>query len=306
MNYGLPYMGSKNGIAEWVISKLPKADNLYDLFCGGGAVTHASLLTNKFKRTYMNDINPAAVLFIEAAKGKFHNENRWISREDFFKLKDKEPYVAYVWSFGNSMKGYLYNESNERIKKALWFAVVFNDYSLAEQMNIPFKKSTLKDTKQRRLDIMRHWKKYGIKQIRNEHKKAVLQKGLQRGLQSLESLERLQRLQSLEFSNKSYNQVEIQPNSVIYCDIPYRGTATYTANENGFNHEAFYKWAKSQKELVVISEYSMPAGFTCIAKCTKRNTLSATANTKAIEKLFVPDNQIELYNQMMNNERETL
>ena len=33
--YGLPYMGSKNQIAEWVVAQLPSAENFYDLFCGG-------------------------------------------------------------------------------------------------------------------------------------------------------------------------------------------------------------------------------------------------------------------------------
>ena len=35
MVYGLPYMGSKNKIAKNIVRLLPKADNLYDLFCGG-------------------------------------------------------------------------------------------------------------------------------------------------------------------------------------------------------------------------------------------------------------------------------
>lgn len=33
--YGMPYMGSKNGIAEKIIDILPKAPVLYDLFGGG-------------------------------------------------------------------------------------------------------------------------------------------------------------------------------------------------------------------------------------------------------------------------------
>lgn len=37
MVYGMPYMGSKSKIAEWVIENLPASDNLYDLF-GGAAV----------------------------------------------------------------------------------------------------------------------------------------------------------------------------------------------------------------------------------------------------------------------------
>lgn len=37
--YGLPYKGSKSRITEWVVSNLPRADTLVDLFCGGCAVT---------------------------------------------------------------------------------------------------------------------------------------------------------------------------------------------------------------------------------------------------------------------------
>jgi len=32
--FGIPYMGSKSTIAEWVISHLPPADNLVDLCAG--------------------------------------------------------------------------------------------------------------------------------------------------------------------------------------------------------------------------------------------------------------------------------
>ena len=292
MNYGLPYMGSKNGIAEWVLSKMPKREHLYDLFCGGCAITHAALFTNKFKTIHANDLNPASKLFIDAAKGKYHNETRWISRKEFERLKDKEPYVAYVWSFGNNMKGYLYSPQNERIKKALWQAIVFNDYSLADEIGMPIKRTKETELKKRRLDIMQHWKKYGVKKI---DKRCELQslESLER-LQSLQSLERLERLQSLEYTNKSYNEVEIKENSLIYCDIPYKLTASYVVGS--FNHEEFYEWAKRQSELVMISEYSMPKGFTCVAQIQKRNTLST--NQKAVEKLFVPDNQIELYNQL--------
>lgn len=36
MTYGLPYKGSKNRIAEKIISVLPSADYFIDLFGGGG------------------------------------------------------------------------------------------------------------------------------------------------------------------------------------------------------------------------------------------------------------------------------
>lgn len=44
MRYGIPYMGSKNAIADDIVNILPKADNLYDLFCGGCAITHCAIL----------------------------------------------------------------------------------------------------------------------------------------------------------------------------------------------------------------------------------------------------------------------
>ena len=48
MNYGLPYQGSKNAIAEWVIGQLPEAETFVDLFCGGCAITHAAMLSGKY------------------------------------------------------------------------------------------------------------------------------------------------------------------------------------------------------------------------------------------------------------------
>lgn len=35
MRYGVPYKGSKNSIAEWVVANLPNAECFVDLFLGG-------------------------------------------------------------------------------------------------------------------------------------------------------------------------------------------------------------------------------------------------------------------------------
>ena len=120
-------------------------------------------------------------------------------------------------------------------------------------------------------------------------------------LQSLERLQSLQSLQRLEFTNLSYKDVKILPDSVIYCDIPYRNTATYTINDGGFDYEEFYNWAQNQKELVIISEYQMPEGFTCIGQKLKRSILSATANNEVKECLFIPTKQLNLYNNLNNS-----
>lgn len=119
MNYGLPYKGSKNSIAKWVISNLPASHTFVDLFAGGCAVTHAAILSGKFGRFIANDITEHPQVFRDAIAGKYRNECRWISRENFFRLKDDDPYVRLCWSFGNNMQSYLYAPEVERFKKHL-------------------------------------------------------------------------------------------------------------------------------------------------------------------------------------------
>lgn len=119
MRYGLPYQGSKNKIAPWVLEHLPQADTLVDLFAGGCAVTHCAMLSGMFERIIANDITDSVTLFQDALDGKYKNESRWISREDFMRLKDTDPYVRIVWSFGNNQEDYLYSRDIESYKKAV-------------------------------------------------------------------------------------------------------------------------------------------------------------------------------------------
>lgn len=117
MRYGVPYRGSKNKIAQWVVSNLPAGDTLIDLFAGGCAVTHAALLSGKWNHIVENDIGDGPQLFMDAVHGKYANEKRWISREDFHRLKDSDPYVSLCWSFGNNRRDYLYSKEIEPWKK---------------------------------------------------------------------------------------------------------------------------------------------------------------------------------------------
>ena len=136
MRYGVPYQGSKNKIAEWVIDNLPEDEILVDLFAGGCAVTHAAMLSGKWDKIIANDIGDAPELFVDAINGKYADEKRWISREDFQNLKDADAYVSLCWSFGNNRSGYLYAQEVEPWKKALHYARVFGDNSLLLEMGI--------------------------------------------------------------------------------------------------------------------------------------------------------------------------
>ena len=319
MKYGLPYKGSKNKLAPKIFELFPQKKNFYDLFCGGGAMTHYGMLHNKFEKFIINDINPMCpTLFFDAVNGKFKNETRWISREDF--LNSNEPYVKYCWSFGNNLRGYLYGEEIEPYKKACHYAIVFDDFSLIKELCPEVYGVTkealngIKNIKKRRLafgpSVIKELKRLGdwdLVQNNPLYKSAHWRSGKLDGknndlqsLQSLESLERLQslqsleRLESLEQFSTDYQNVNIYKDSVIYCDIPYEGTDGY--NGIDFDFERFYSWCEKQTEPVFISSYKMPEDrFVCIATFEHRSILSPTANNKVLEKVFIPKHQSKEY-----------
>ena len=287
--YGLPYQGSKNAIAEKIVDLLPTAENFYDLFAGGCAITHRALIENRWKNYYANDINDIPQLFLDSISGKYKDEKRWISREDFMRLKDTDLYVSLCWSFGNNRKDYLYSKEVEPWKKALHYARVFNDCSLLKEMGIQ------SDGSQK--DVRKHHEEYKQKYINYMRLKdsniSIMQlerlQNLNR-LQSLESLERLQSLQSLQslqISQKSYDEIEIKSNSVIYCDIPYENTNTMGYLGNGFDHKKFFDWAAKQTEPVFISSYYITDDrFEEIAQMKKILQFGQQANKPTTERLY--------------------
>ena len=280
MRYGMPYMGSKNKIAKWVIENLPKKENLYDLFGGGGAITHCACESGKFKHVIYNEYNQlVAKAFDMAIHGKFRNENRWISHDEFMEKRRTDPYVAICFSFGNNLRCYCYSEKTEKLKKALHYAICFDDFSLLENLGVKLKRKSYG-----RIEL--------TKQVKELLKLNRLEVQNLEALNRLESLERLQSLESLErLQSLDYRRVRIKNNSVIYCDPPYKDTAKYTVD---FNHNEFYKWCKKQKQLTIISEYNMPEDFICIAEKEKRVILSDNSLLKT-EKLFVPKHQYQMY-----------
>ena len=321
-NYGLPYMGSKNKIAHIIIDLLPKAENFYDLFCGGCSITHVAILSRKYKNIYFNDIDgDMPQLFLDAIRGKYKEEKRWISREDFEREKKNSAYIRIVWSFGNKGTNYLYSKEIEPYKKAYWYAIFHNDFSLFRKLGINIPNINAKTYKEKRLKISKWLKEQKIKggyrqqalerleRLQSLQSLEALERlerlqslqsleALER-LQSLQSLEALERLQSLHLSKKSYDEVEIKDNSVIYCDIPYEKTAGYVSGD--FDHKKFYDWACSQKELVVISSYEISdKRFKRVVNLKKNSNLQGGFGNIKNEGLFIPINQENLWKEMRN------
>ena len=279
MRYGLPYQGSKNAIAEQIVRQLPKAETLVDLFCGGCAVTHCAMLMGKYQNYIINDIEPLIVeLFEGAIEGRYNNDTRWISRDDFNNLKACDPVVRYVWSFSNNGMNYCYGRCIEPWKKALHYARVFGDNSLLAEMGI--------DSDGSSKDIRAHHDEYAAK-----YRAWASGSGETNRMQGLESLQRLESLQSLQRLSGDYQAVSIPEGAVVYCDIPYRGTDC--KSYNGFNHERFYEWAQDRDD-VFISEYSMPEPFVEIFSIQKTVLTNANGvNGYVGEKLYTTPQAVE-------------
>lgn len=308
MNYGLPYKGSKNLIATKVLEHLPSAPVLVDLFCGGCAIAHAALLSGKFDKVIINDIEGGvSQLFLDAAQGKFKNETRWISREDFFRLRETDSYVRYIWSFGNNGRDYLYSKHIEPYKKALHYAVFFGDFDELHRLCPLIADDAEKALrginylKQRRIAIGKAIvaalkAKATIEDVEtNPLYLSVRRNKLSGRLQSLESLERLERLENLERYNTDYRNVELPDNSIVYCDPPYANTNHYGLNGSRFDNEAFWEWARHCKQPVFISEYEAPKDFICIAEIPTTSKIAAKTSKRAIEKIFIRASDLEYF-----------
>lgn len=268
--YGIGYQGSKNKVAEWVVSNLPPATRLYDLFAGGCAITHCAMMQGKYKEIVCNDVTDSAIFFYDALDGKYNDRvNQWVSRADFERLKSVDPCIRICWSFGHDQKSYLFAKEKEPYMKALWDMA--HATSPAQILSLYMK---------------------------------VLKEKAKVNSYRLECLERLRALSNLQDNDSStrmyalcgdYKDVEILPDSIIYCDIPYKGKKKY--DRKNFDYEEFYDWCERQTELVIISEYEMPTDrFVCISSKETLTTMCATNNSKkAVEKLFIPVSQLPLF-----------
>lgn len=85
--YGIPYLGSKDKIADSLLAAMPDGERFVDLFGGGFAMSECALRSGRYNKVLYNDYNPLVVnLVMDAIKGKYNFKcfkPKWISREDF-------------------------------------------------------------------------------------------------------------------------------------------------------------------------------------------------------------------------------
>ena len=332
MNYGLPYIGSKNRIAKKILDVLPAAPVLYDVFCGGCAITHAALLSGKYSKVVANDINgmiPHA--FETALAGGFRDEDRWISRNDFQKLYKTDPYVAICFSFGNNLRSYCYARELEPYKRALHYAIFWKDTGPWREL-CPETADALKKAVESEQD--RHKRRIGAgraivtalkaglmngtinpavmdkpiyKKIRGKYPRVFLQSGwLAKRMQNLETLENDERFQRLE-SLERITDVDVPPVLTVttgdYREMEFSAPGIiycdppYKSTEERYGREfdfaGFYAWCEHQANPVYISEYTMPEDrFVPVASFTVIRKMDTKKSSICPEKIWRPRCQL--------------
>lgn len=263
--YGIPYMGSKTKIAVDILRQLPSGNRFVDLFGGGFAMSHAAFLTGRYKDVLYNDYNPLIVNLVKGGlKGDYNYsvfQPRFITREEFYEKKEKDGYIKYIWSFGNSGHEYMFSKEIEPLKHMAHDFVVFGRFNsgldkIAPNIRQAVKSNNIRD---RRMEfcgfVRRTAKRFDLQQL--EQLERLQQKEKWEQLERLERLQQLEQLTRLEkrtiaCSNISYLDYEHQDGDIVYLDPPYEGTAEYSG---GFDHKKFYDWAATRDYQIWFSSY---------------------------------------------------
>jgi site-specific DNA-adenine methylase len=296
--FGVPYMGSKRKLAHTLIDFMKKHHTeiykeepkyFYDVFGGGGSMSFEALQHDNFKKVFYNEINPAIVALIKDVKqnGVSDKYYRWISREEFFRCKDKSDLKAgicqCIMSFGNNQKDYLYSRKIEKEKELLHNIIIKNCKKSLRKINEKYNLGLgleffrIETTNEKRIELYRHFRRINM---RNDVPH------IER-LKNLEKIEKIEGLGLLEISNLSYEELKINTpisQTIVYFDPPYQGTKQYRYK---VDYKGMHNYIKNSPYMIYLSEYNN-SFLECVLEINHKSSFSATNNNKrSIEKLFV-------------------
>lgn len=85
----------------------------------------------------------------------------------------------------------------------------------------------------------------------------------------------------LSLLNNSYDEIDLPPNSLIYCDPPYQGRSNGYSTTEPFDSDSFWNWCRAKSadgHIVLVSEYHYPEDF---VEVLVLNGIHAMLNGKA-------------------------
>lgn len=283
MNYGLPYKGSKNTIAERIIEQLPSGEHFVDCCCGGGAILQAAVLSGKYKTVTGYDINKAIVGLVEATMVVFgqidYESVRLVTKEEFYARRDRNETLLdwlsrYIASFGFNGMEYMWGENRIKLKYLMQQAISAGS---VEERRCALRDFMVSITKDRPSD--EDFKNLcHIEQATN----------LKRFREVEETMKARKTKTKLRVVCGSMYDIPFEKYDVIYFDPPYEGTKGYQNKQfSGIMFRALLSALQQAGKSVFVSEYNCPCdGYTEVWNASKRMTQDAYKNTNVTERLF--------------------
>lgn len=134
--FGICYQGSKNKIAKKIIELLPKRKYFVDLFAGGCAMSHCALISNKYEKIILNDINADILkLFKNAIAGKYKGRDEFVKQKEYYERKNSDEFIRYLWSFSGAGLHYIYAIYKENFMRA-YDSATKGDFSELKEFGI--------------------------------------------------------------------------------------------------------------------------------------------------------------------------
>lgn len=290
-NYGLPYKGSKNSIAERIVQCFPKGGKFLDACCGGGAISHAAYLSGRYASITGYDINKSIITLLNAVMvegGKIDYEHfPLITMEEFYEAKKRwddgnlnDAVIRYTASFGFNGQDYLWGKDRLPYKylmqKVISLPTKFERReALRDLINtlnaakIPYDSTEFKN--------LAH-----LEQVQNLHRIKLVEDELDCARDAIGS--------TLEFKVSSMFDINFEAYDVIYFDPPYK-SAQKRYNHKDFSFLMFRALLNVLRETgktVFVSEYENPdpEHFIEVANFKKLSTQSAQVNRTVTERLF--------------------
>ena len=181
------------------------------------------------------------------------------------------------------------------LSKQKYISLASNKFIINDELNI-------KENKDKR-------GQYFISSLKKSELKSIEKLQSAKRLEDVQSLSRVKMLRSLQslekyknnltVTRKSYSDVAVPDNAVVYADPPYKGT-NIEGYKCDFDYAAFEKWLNEVPFMVIVSEYNAPAGCVEIASIKKQSLLAqGNKGGTNTEKLFVQERFYNEYLQKM-------